>query len=202
MDANENTADSLTGGIVLAAGGGSRFGGLKQLAELDGRPLLEHAVGVLRAVPAIERVVVVLGAGAKTVSAAADLAGTEQVVAADWEEGIAASLRAGVSALSDAKAVVITLADQPLITPEVIEAVLERLDGPAPAVRATYGGAPGHPVAIKRELYGEVARLRGDQGARDLLEAHGVVSVECGHLARSEDVDTPADLEALRRSSR
>ena len=101
--------------------------------------------------PAIDRVMVVLGAGAEAVSAGADLTGTEQVVAADWEEGIAASLRAGVSALSDAKAVVITLADQPLITPEVVEAVLARLDGPAPAVRATRR-RPGHPVAIKRAL--------------------------------------------------
>lgn len=188
----------MVGGIILAAGGGSRFGGLKQLAELGGRPLLEHAVETMRAVLAIERIVVVLGSEAKAVRARADLSGADVVVAPDWEEGIAASLRAGVDALTDADAAVITLADQPLVTPQAIAAVLDRLDGPAPAVRATYGGVPGHPVAIKRELFADVARLRGDHGARDLLEMHGVVGVECGHLARNDDVDTPADLEALR----
>jgi molybdenum cofactor cytidylyltransferase len=184
--------------IVLAAGGGKRFGGLKQLADLDGKPLVEHAVDTLRAVPALERIVVVLGSEADAVAAGADLSGAERVVAADWEEGIAASLRAGVAALGDADAVVVTLADQPFVTPEAIAAVLERLDGPAAAARATYGGVPGHPVAIKRELFGDVAHLTGDLGARDLLERHGVVAVECGHLARADDVDTPADLESLR----
>jgi molybdenum cofactor cytidylyltransferase len=192
----------LIAGIVLAAGGGKRFGGLKQVAELRGRPLLQHALETMRAVPAIERIVVVLGAESETVRAKVDLSGTESVVAPDWNEGIAASLRAGIAALSDADAAVVTLADQPLVTPQAIEAVLERLDGSAPAVRATYGGVPGHPVAITRELFAEFARLRGDQGARDLLEAHGVASVECGLFARNDEVDTPADLEALRRSSR
>jgi CTP:molybdopterin cytidylyltransferase MocA len=185
-------------GIVLAAGGGRRFGGLKQLADLDGKPLVEHAVDTLRAVPALERIVVVVGSEADAVVAGADLSGTETVFAADWSEGIAASLRAGIAALSDADAAVITLADQPFVTPQAVAAVLERLDGPAPAVRATYDGVPGHPVAIKRELFGEFSRLRGDLGARDLLEAHGVLAVECAHLARADDVDTRQDLEALR----
>jgi molybdenum cofactor cytidylyltransferase len=185
-------------GIVLAAGGGKRFGGLKQVAELRGRPLLAHALETMRAVPAIERIVLVLGAEAETVRARVDLSGTETVVAPGWEEGIAASLRAGIAAVGDADAAVVTLADQPLVTPQAVAAVLDRLDSPVTAVRATYAGVPGHPVAIKRELFEEVARLRGDLGARDLLERHGVVAVECGHLARAADVDTPADLEALR----
>jgi molybdenum cofactor cytidylyltransferase len=187
-------------GIVLAAGGGKRFGGLKQVAELGGRPLLDHALETMRAVPAIERIAVVLGAEAEKVRARVDLSGTEIVVAPDWEDGIAASLRAGIAALGDADAAVVTLADQPLVTRQAVAAVLDRLDGPVTAVRATYGGAPGHPVAIKRALFPEVAQLRGDLGARDLLEAHRVVGVECGHLSRAADVDTPADLDALRRS--
>ena len=93
-----------------------------------------------------------------------------------------------------------TLADQPFVGPEAVEAVLARLDDPAPAVRATYSGVPGHPVLFKRELFDEIARLRGDHGARDLLERRGVIAVECGDLARADDVDTQADLEALRGS--
>ncbi len=189
----------MIGGLVLAAGAGSRFGGPKQLAELDGRPLIDHALAAMFAVPAIERIVVVLGAEAERVRAGADLDGLEVVLAPGWDEGVAASLRAGIAALAEADAVLITLADQPLITPQVIAAILDQLDRAEPSARATYDGAPGHPVLIKRELYAEVAQLRGDTGARGLLERRGVFTLEVGHLCRADDVDTPEDLEAIRR---
>jgi molybdenum cofactor cytidylyltransferase len=187
----------VIGALILAAGSGSRFGGPKQIAELGGRPLIEHSVEAVSAVPGIERTVVVLGAEAELVRARADLAGAEVVVAADWAAGIAASLRAGIAALADADAVLITLADQPLITPRAIAAVVDRIDAPEPAARATYDGRPGHPVLIKRPLFAELSALEGDSGARDLLELAGVAKVECGHLASDHDVDTAADLEAI-----
>ncbi|MFL5871357.1 MAG: NTP transferase domain-containing protein [Solirubrobacterales bacterium] len=183
--------------LILAAGAGSRFGGPKQIAELRGRPLIELAIEAVAVVPAIERIVVVLGAEAELIRNRADLSGVEVVVAPDWEEGMAASLRAGVAAVGDAEAVLITLADQPLITPHVVAAVLDRMDSPAPAARATYDGRPGHPVLIKRELFEDVSVLSGDAGARDLLDLVGVATVECGHLASDHDVDTRANLEAI-----
>jgi molybdenum cofactor cytidylyltransferase/nicotine blue oxidoreductase len=187
----------VIGGVVLAAGEGSRFGSPKQLAELDGTPLLEHAVAPMLAVPALERVVVVLGAAADEVAAGVELGDAEAVRCERWAEGISASLRTGVEELAGAEAIVVTLGDQPLITPQVIAAVLDQIDSPALAVRATYGGRPGHPVLIKRELYGAVAELTGDVGARDLLAAVGVREIECGHLCRADDVDTRADLAAV-----
>jgi molybdenum cofactor cytidylyltransferase len=189
---------ALIGGVVLAAGEGRRFGDRKQLAELDGRPLLEHAIGAMLAVPALERVVVVLGAGAEEIAGRVELGRAEVVVCEGWDEGIAASLRAGVDALADAQAVVVTLGDQPLVTPQAIAAVLDEFNAPAPAARATYGGRPGHPVLIKRELFDGVRRLRGDAGARDFLVATGVREVECGRLSRPDDVDTREDLRAVR----
>jgi len=187
----------LIAGVILAAGGSTRFGSPKQLAELRGRPLLDHAVDAIRSVPAIDPIVVVLGAEADRIRERADLDGVEVAIATDWREGIAASLRAGVEAAGEADAILITLGDQPLITPQVIAAVLDRADGPRAAARATFGGAPGHPVVVKRSLFAELAELRGDSGARELLEAHGVAAVECGHLASAHDVDTPEDLEAI-----
>ena len=187
----------MIGGLILAAGEGRRFGGRKQLAALHGRPLLQHSIDAMRAVPALDPVVVVLGADAERIAARIDLDGVETVVCEDWVEGIAASLRAGIAALAEADAVVVTLGDQPLISPQVIAAVLDRLDHPAPAARATYGGDPGHPVLIKRRLYAAVGELRGDSGARDLLETAGVAAVECGQLCSSHDVDTPRDLKAI-----
>lgn len=190
----------MIAGVVLAAGGSERFGSPKQLAELHGRPLLGYPIETLRAVPAINLVVVVLGAHAERIRSAIDLEGVEVVVVPGWREGIAASLRAAVAAAGDAKALVIVLGDQPLLTPQVVAAVLDRADGPAPAARATFDGAPGHPVVIKRDLFAELAQLRGDEGARDLLAACGLATIECGHLASALDVDTPADLRAAESS--
>jgi CTP:molybdopterin cytidylyltransferase MocA len=189
------------GGLVLAAGAGRRFGGAKQLAELDGVPLLQHAVDAMLAVPAIGPIRVVLGAEADRVRAALDLGTAEAVVCDEWEEGMAASLRCGVRALAGCTWIIVTLGDQPRITPQVIAAVLDRAES-APtataAVRATYDGEPGHPVALGAPLLPRVQELRGDVGARELL-AHAVVrTFEVGHLCRPDDVDTPEHLEALR----
>ena len=89
----------MIGGVVLAAGGARRFGGPKLAARLDGWSVLDRALAAMLAVPAIERIVVVLGAHADEVRAAADLAAVETVVCEDWDEGIAASLRAGLERL-------------------------------------------------------------------------------------------------------
>jgi len=192
----------MIGGLVLAAGAGRRFGGRKLIAELDGRPLLDHAIEAMLAVPAVERVVVVLGADADEVAAAADLEGTEAVVCDHWREGMAASLRAGVAALDDASAAVVILGDQPFVTPQVIAAIVDHVAAPEAATRATYDGRPGHPVLIKRLLFEAVASLRGDTGARELLAAAGARELECGQLCRPDDIDTLADLESARRAVR
>jgi len=170
----------LIAGVVLAAGGSSRFGSPKQLAELRGRPLLDHVVDSVRAVPTVDPIIVVLGADAERIRATVDLEDVDIVVADEWAQGISASLRAGIAAAGGAEAVVIMLGDQPLISPQVIAAVVERFAGATPAARATFGGAPGHPVLIKRRLFADVAELRGDSGARELLEARGIATVECG----------------------
>jgi len=75
------------------------------------------------------------------------------------------------------------------------------LDAPphTAAVRATYAGAPGHPVALARSILPAALELGGDVGARDLLAGAAVRTFEAAHLCDPADVDTPADLEALRR---
>jgi CTP:molybdopterin cytidylyltransferase MocA len=189
------------GGLVLAAGAGRRFGSPKQLAELDGAPLLQHAVDAMLGVPWVEPVRVVLGAAADRVRAGVRLGAAEPVLCDDWAEGMAASLRCGVTALDGCDWIVVTLGDQPRIGAPVIAAVAgEAARAPAgcAAVRAVYDGRPGHPVALARALLPAVRALRGDVGARDLLAGAALRTVEVGHLARPDDVDVPADLEALR----
>jgi molybdenum cofactor cytidylyltransferase len=180
--------------IVLAAGAGRRFGGPKQLAALDGRPLLQHVVD---AAPA--PLTVVLGAHADQVRAAVNLEGVDVVICKDWQEGQAASLRAGVEALAPVDAAVVLLGDMPFVTPQVIAGAVDHLSGRWDAVRTLYGGAPGHPVVLGRRVLDAVGGLRGDRGARDLLRAFRVREWEAGHLCDPADIDTREQLEVASR---
>ena len=182
-------------GLILAAGAGRRFGSTKQLAELRGRPLLAHALEAMLAA-GLERVIVVLGHDAEAIRARVDFGAAEVVIAEDWADGQAASLRRGLAAAGEADAVVITLGDQPFITPQVIRAALDQLEG-YDAVRALYGDLPGHPVVLGRAVLDAAGGLRGDQGARELLADFRVHQWQAGHLASAVDVDTPEELRAL-----
>jgi CTP:molybdopterin cytidylyltransferase MocA len=95
----------------------------------------------------------------------------------------------------------VVLGDQPLLTPATIARFAEAWDGSEAALRATAGGVPGHPVLLARPLYPAVAGLRGDAGARGLLDAARARTIDCD-AAVAVDVDTPAQLEALRRRDR
>ena len=182
---------------MLAAGAARRFGAPKQLADLDGAPLLEHALRTMAAAP-VERVVVVLGAGADDVAAGVDLHGAEPVVCGRWEEGQSASLACGLKQLSDCEAVVIALGDQPRMATEAIRRVIDARGEGVDATRATYGGALGHPVLLERHLFDPMRDVTGDHGARNLLMSVHTVEVPCDDLGGGEDVDTPAQLDALR----
>ncbi len=187
----------MIAGLVLAAGAGTRFGSdSKLLAELDGRPLLEHAVRAQCGVPEISRVAVVLGAHAGKLLERVSFGRAEVVICEDWSSGQAASLRSGVGSLVGAAKVVVTLGDQPLIPP----AVIARLALEPAGARATYDGRPGHPVVLGPVQISAVSRLRGDRGASELLRDGP--RIECSDVWSGRDVDTPEDLEMIRHEAR
>jgi CTP:molybdopterin cytidylyltransferase MocA len=182
--------------VLLAAGAARRFGGRKQLALLEGRPLLEHALAVTAA-SGTDLTVLVLGAYAAEIEAAVELGGAQVVHAPDWELGRAASLRAGLAALpAEVEAAVITLGDEPYVSAAAAARLLAARRPGIAGLRATYAGRPGHPVLIERELF---ARLSdpGDRKPGQILKAAGVEEVPCDDLGTSVDIDTPAQLAEL-----
>jgi CTP:molybdopterin cytidylyltransferase MocA len=200
-------AGPSTAGLLLAAGAGRRMGRPKALLrDRRGVPFLDRAVGMLLEA-GCGTVTVVLGAAADEARLLLDEAGWSTdpavavVVAEDWEEGMGASLRRGLTALHEepADAALVLLVDLPDVHEGVLRRVLEAArSAPEPGralVRATYGGRPGHPVLLGRAHWpGVVATARGDQGAREYLTAHPPEPCECADLAAGRDVDRPEDL--------
>ncbi|HVU73605.1 MAG TPA: nucleotidyltransferase family protein [Mycobacteriales bacterium] len=188
-------------GVVLAAGAGTRLGRPKALVRTGAELLVERAVRTVRA-GGCDPVVVVLGAQAEDVRAAADLGDAVVVENAAWETGMGSSLRCGLDAAArtGAPAAVVALVDQPGITPAVVDRLVARWRDGAVAVVATYGSEPRNPVVLDAAVWSEVAdRATGDVGARAWLRANPerVVAVPCDDIAVADDIDTPADLAML-----
>ncbi|MFF5016575.1 NTP transferase domain-containing protein [Streptomyces sp. NPDC001165] len=189
-------------GLLLAAGGGRRLGGRpKALLEHRGRPLVEHAVGVLRAA-GCDRIHIVLGARADDVRERAELSGCVLVDNPDWAEGMGSSLRAGLASLAGTgvRAALVSLVDQPGIGPDAVARVLGAYEGDTSLVSAAYDGVRGHPVLFGAAHWaGIAATATGDRGARAYLKEHAsaVRLVECADVAEPYDIDTEADLSHL-----
>jgi CTP:molybdopterin cytidylyltransferase MocA len=189
-------------GILLAAGDGTRLGQPKATVQLGGMTLAERGVRLLSDGGA-GPVLVVTGA------VPVEIPGTVAVHNPDWASGMGSSLAAGLRVLTagretpadDLTAVVIALADQPLIGAEAVRRLIAaHVAGTAVAV-AAYQGKPRNPVLIARAYWPAVLDLvAGDTGARPFLRAHPelVTPVECGDVGRPDDVDTPEDLARVR----
>jgi len=201
-------------GVLLAAGEGSRFGRPKALVELDGQTLAARGVTVLRTGGA-DPILVVIGA------AQVNLDGIHTVYNEQWRTGMGSSLRAALRALTDAEraegaegaqdrpaatlpvdvgAVVVALADQPLVGTDAVARLIAAYRGGASVAVAGYHGKPRNPVLLAREHWPEViATATGDQGARAFLRARPelVTLVECGDTGSPDDIDTTADLDRV-----
>ncbi|NUP73636.1 MAG: NTP transferase domain-containing protein [Sinomonas sp.] len=182
--------------MLLAAGAGRRFGGPKALAvspstgswlERGARLLLDAGC---------EPVVVVLGAEADQARALLPKGDPRivPVVAANWAEGIAASLRAGLDALEGdprPAAALVSLVDLPRLAPEALTRVTSGAVDRSSLRRAVYAGRPGHPVLLGRAHWAPLrAGLAGDAGAGPYLREQGAEAVDCTGLGGDEDVDS------------
>ena len=190
--------------VVLAAGLSRRMGQAKLLMKVGGRAIIRYAVESVLA-GGVDSVWVVTGPDVEPIEAA--LAGIEAQIAVNPapEEGQAGSVRAGIAALPPSvDSVLIALGDQPLLAPSIIPALLAaRRTSPKLIVAPRYRDGQGNPVVFKREIFPELLRLTGDQGARPIIqkEPTRVEWVELD-LPMPPDVDTPDDYEKIRANLR
>ena len=186
-------------GVLLAAGRGERFGGGKLLVPLPAGPNAGVALGVaacrnLRA--AVGEVIAVVRPGAPSLAASLVREGARVVVAANADDGMGASLAAGVAVAGGADGFIVALADMPWVTPATIRAVVEALRSGASIAAPRYHGRRGHPVGFAAAHRAELVALAGDQGARAIVEANAssVTFVDVDDTGVLADVDVPGDL--------
>jgi molybdenum cofactor cytidylyltransferase len=181
------------------------MGELKQLLPLRGRPMVSWVVEAI-CQAGLAQVIVVLGAQAGAVSEA--LAGLEvdTVLNEDWEEGMASSLRVGMQLVRPGLgAVIIVLADQPSLGPDLIRGLAERWQSTgAPVVAPFYQGRRGNPVLFDCSLFADLTAVTGDKGGREIIQEHRIrmERVEVQDPAVLFDVDTRQDYERARASER
>jgi molybdenum cofactor cytidylyltransferase len=188
--------------VLLAAGGSRRLGRPKQLVKLAGKSLVRRAAEAALAAGCAP-LFVVLGACADEV--AAELAGLDArtVANAGHAEGIASSIRAGIAAAGSATpacdGALLLVVDQPRVDAILLARVLEafRQGGARDPVACTYAGSVGVPALFPRSLFPELAALRGDRGARSVLEARRDAVREVPFAEGGVDIDTPEDLARL-----
>lgn len=184
--------------VVLAAGASSRFGSPKQLARFQGQTLLQRVLGSANEVTAAA-ITVVLGAHAADIVAVLSPGRATVLINREWQEGIASSLRAAVRALPGAcDGLLVVLGDQPLIAAAGLNrlASLWRRD-PRQIVASRYNGVTGVPAILPRWCFSELCALRGDQGARVLINRHCDHVVALAHPEAAVDIDQPEDLLSL-----
>lgn len=198
MDASLDGATLNLHVLVLAAGGSSRLGQPKQLVRVHGRPLLHLVVD--RAVSlAAHAVTVVLGAHAKEIAPCLRSSSASIVINRDWEQGVASSIRAGIASLAPGcTAVMILLADQFAVTADDLKRLASAWGGETKTIAAAvYNGTFGVPAIFPEWCFSELMQLRGDSGAKMLLQRHRdrLVHVQMPNAAM--DLDTAEDLARL-----
>jgi molybdenum cofactor cytidylyltransferase len=188
--------------LVLAAGAGSRFGGRKLLARVEGRPILAHVLDALATSP-VDATVVVLGDDADAIETAIRWRGERRVRNPRPQDGLASSLRVGLDAVAEepvrADAVLVVLGDQPDLRPDVVATVVAAAgDTDHPFVRPRYAGdAAPNPVLVRRAAWALAAGLEGDRGLGRLIAERQDLVQEVPVHGSNPDVDTPRDLVRL-----
>ena len=190
--------------IILAAGQSTRMGIPKLLLPLEGKSLLQHVIDNAL-LSKVGEVIVVLGAGAAALRREIKQVKVRIIENALYREGMSTSLKTGLQAVSPrAQAVIVLLADQPLVSHSTIDALIDKyLESGSLIVAPVYGGKRGNPVLFDRSLISELAAVTGDKGGREIIERHPdhLATVPFESTLIGSDIDTWDDLNQVYRLS-
>ena len=199
--------NSRVAAIILAAGKSTRMGEAKQLLRLGESTVLGRTIENVRR-SAVDQVVMVLGSAAEAIRgrlSAPLLAGLKVVVNPAYAQGMASSLRAGLSALDpQVDAALIVLADQPFVRPQTLDQLAEQHRRTrAKIVIPSYQGIRGNPVLLDRSVFSEVMALQGDIGCRAIFASHTehTLKLEVEDEGILLDIDNQEDYHRLREES-
>lgn len=187
--------------LVLAAGASVRLGQPKQLVRVAGRPALHSVVSQATAI-AGHAVTVVLGAHSAELTRLLQHSGVSTIVNRNWEEGMASSIRFGIAALPPAcDAVLILLCDQVAVTADDLRRLVSAWRGEDSVIAtATYRGTIGVPAIFPRWCFSELSQLRGDVGAKSVLERNRNRLAHVAMPNAALDLDTAEDLKRVQQT--
>lgn len=188
--------------IVLAAGESTRMGFPKLLLPIKGKSLLQHVI-VNALQSKVGEVIVVLGAEATKLRREIKQSQVKIIENASYKEGLSTSLKAGLQAVSpQAQAVLILLGDQPLISHDIIDALIDKYEESGSIMVApVYKGKRGNPVLFDSSLIPELSRVTGDKGGREIIEKHPaqLATVDFESTITGTDIDSWEDYKEVCR---
>ena len=190
--------------VILAAGSSSRLGEPKQLLDYDDKNLLQHTIDTAYYSES-ETVIVVLGANANLIENKIDKKEAHIIENKEWKEGMASSVRTGLNELlkisPETDAVIFMVCDQPHISGIIIDGLIriQRNSGKS-MVTCDYGEAIGPPALFHRSLFNELMQLKGDVGARKIIQQHQDEVAKLLFTEGKIDIDTKEDYDTLKNS--
>jgi len=189
--------------VILAAGSSSRLSRPKQLLEFDGVTLLSHAT-IEAANSNACNVIVVIGAYADLIANEIDGDIVYIVKNENWNEGIASSVRLGLDALlkqtPSIDAVIFMVCDQPFVTSSLLnDLIAKQRETQKAIVASNYGETIGPPALFHQSLFAELMELKGDVGARRIIQLHSDEVATVFFPDGKIDIDTQKDYDVLKK---
>jgi molybdenum cofactor cytidylyltransferase len=186
--------------VILAAGKSSRLGQPKQLLPFKGKSLIHHCVEIAGKV--VEKVIVVVGAERQRIESELKDSAVQIVYNPEWEEGMASSIRAGLTFATEkdpfVNDIIFMVCDQPYVTVDLIKKLIKEKEISSKSIVAShYSEIAGTPVIFDKTIFPELLALTGDVGARKIILRNSDKTSTIDFPLGNIDMDTPDDYKKL-----